>query len=287
LLLGILLTASGYGLLKYIFPFIAFVFNAPTESTGTSLLWKSTSVGLLNAPKIIAAAVAIKLMKYWWLKQKEKEYLEKEKIETELQLLKAQIRPEFLFTTLNNIYAYSLARSVRAPDMLMKLSDLLSYMLYECEAPVVSAEKEIEMMKQYMVLEKIRQNERLDLEINVKGELAGKKLAPFLLLPFIENSFRQINVATEQAWLNMEIKVEGDCFLMKLVNGTQSEETAASCFQTQGLVNVQKRLTLLYPGRHELKLTKEGEMALVFLHLQLEPIEESNTFTALQKNISR
>jgi LytS/YehU family sensor histidine kinase len=160
-------------------------------------------------------------------------------------------------------------------------------MLYECEAPVVSAEKEIEMMKQYMVLEKIRQNERLDLEINVKGELAGKKLAPFLLLPFIENSFRQINVATEQAWLNMEIKVEGDCFLMKLVNGTQSEETAASCFQTQGLVNVQKRLTLLYPGRHELKLTKEGEMALVFLHLQLEPIEESNTFTALQKNISR
>jgi hypothetical protein len=108
LLLGILLTASGYGLLKYIFPFIAFVFNAPTESTGTSLLWKSTSIGLLSAPKIIAAAAAIKLMKYWWLKQKEKEYLEKEKIETELQLLKAQIRPEFLFTTLNNIYAYSL-----------------------------------------------------------------------------------------------------------------------------------------------------------------------------------
>ncbi len=214
--------------------------------------------------------MAIKLMKYWWLKQKEKESLEREKINTELQLLKAQIRPGFLFNALNNIYAYSLAGSPRASEMLLKLSDLLSYMLYECDKALVPLEKEIEMMKQYMLLEKIRLDENLEMEVSVKGKLSGKKIAPFLLLPFIENSFKHCRSMTEQPWVNMEIKIEEDIFSLKLVNGIMPDISGQQELHNNELVNVQKRLTLLYPEKHELKTSTEQEMFVVLLKIQLD-----------------
>jgi hypothetical protein len=269
LLLSILLFVAGYLLYKWVFPFVNFIFSSPADSTNMPLLWNSTSIVLLNAPKVVAAAAIIKLMKYWWLKQKEKENLERERISTELELLKAQIRPGFLFNALNNIYAYSLAASPRASEMLLKLSDLLSYMLYECDKPLVPVEKEIEMMIEYMDMEKIRQNENLEMEVSVKGELSDKKIAPFLLLPFIENSFKKISQMTERPWINMEIKMEEDIFSMKLVNGMKPEISDRPELLQNVLANVEKRLTLLYPGRHELKINVEQEMFIVLLKIQL------------------
>ena len=277
LLLCILIFAAGNFMYQTVFPFINSRFSHPTADKDTSLRWSSISIGLLNAPKVVAAAAAIKLMKYWWLKKKEKEQVEKEKINSELQLLKAQIQPVFLFTALNNIYAYSLAGSPRAPEMLLKLSDLLSYMLYECDKPLVPVEKEIEMMKEYMALEKIRQNENPEMEVSVKGELSGKKIAPFLLLPFIENSFTHIRKMTEQPWINMEIKIEKDIFFMKLVNGMVPEASGLPELQNAGLSDVKKRLTLLYPERHELKTGIEQEMLVVLLKIQLDGLTPETT----------
>ncbi len=249
------------------------------------LLWISTSIGLLNAPKVVAAAAIIKLMKYWWVKQKEKETMERERINTELELLKAQIRPSFLFNTLNNIYAYSLASSPRASEMLLKLSDLLSYMLYECDKPLVPVEKEIEVMKEYMALEKIRQDENLEMEVSVKGDLSAKKIAPFLLLPFIENSFKQISHMTEQPWINMEIKMEGDIFSLTLVNGIMLNISSRPELHNNELANVQKRLTLLYPEKHELKINVEQEMFVVVLKIQLEaPVLPARQAGTTQEN---
>ncbi len=108
------------------------------------------------------------------MKQKESERLESEKINAELQLLKAQVHPDFLFKTLNNIYTHAASSSPRTSGMLLKLSDLLSYMLYECDKPVVPLEKEIAMMKEYMQLEKIRYNDEPEMEVNIKGDLTGK-----------------------------------------------------------------------------------------------------------------
>ena len=270
LLLSILLFVTGYLLYKWVFKFVDSIFNSRTAIIDAPLLWSSISIGLLNAPKVIAAAAAIKLMKYWWLKQKEKERLEKEKINTELQLLKGQIRPGFLFNALNNIYAYSLAGSPRAPEMLLKLSDLLSYMLYECDKPLVPVEKEIEMMKEYIALEKIKHDASLEMELTVKGELSDKKIAPFLLLPFIENSFKQISHMTEQPWINMELKMEGDVFSLKLVNGIMPDISCRPELHNNELANVQKRLTLIYPEKHELKINVEEEMFVVVLKIQLD-----------------
>ena len=275
LFLCIVIVIAGYFVHGQLFPFVDAIFNNTPAKTNLPVLWSSISAGLLNAPKVVATAAVIKLMKRWWLKQKEKERLERERINTELQLLKAQIRPGFLFNALNNIYAYSLAGSPRAPEMLLKLSDLLSYMIYECDKPLVPLEKEIEMMREYIELEKIRRPDSLEMEVTVKGELTGKTIAPFLLLPFIENSFKQSNLMTERPWINMQLKMEGDKFSMKLINGITHEVGRTEAVHANGLANVQKRLTLLYPEKYELKTNTEQEMFIVFLSIQLNGEEET------------
>jgi hypothetical protein len=266
---------GAYVLFWNVFPYI-------DSFSGTSLLkypgprfWPAVYLGLIAPLKIIASAVTIKYVKNWWLKKKESERLEREKIDAELQLLKAQVHPDFLFKTLNNIYTHALSSSPRTPGMLLKLSDLLSYMLYECDRPVVPLEKEIAMMKEYMQLEKIRHNDEPEMEVNIKGEMYGKNIAPFLLLPFIENSFKHSNQMTEQAWINMDIRIEGDSFSMKLTNGV-SEEFQEHSYKYNGLANVQKRLILLYPGKHELKITTEQEMMIVLLNVQLDLVSTNS-----------
>jgi hypothetical protein len=238
--------------------------------------YSSIFSGVINALIIIAAASTMKFGKYWWQKQKEKEQLEREKINTELQLLKAQIRPAFLFNSLNHIYAFSMTASPRAPELLLKLSGLLSYMLYECEKSFVPLEREISMMKDYMALEKIRLKETIEMEISVTGDLKGKMIAPFLLLPFIENSLKQCSDLTRDNWINMDISMEDSFFCMKLANGTVPDSEAQHQVLSNSLANVQKRLTLLYPQKHELKISHEPEMLIVLLKIRVTEISLEN-----------
>ena len=182
-----------YFLYTLVYPFIDDLFNLRSAKANKTVLWVSIDAGLINALKVTLIAASINLLKRWWLKQKEKEKLEKEKINADLQLLKAQIHPTFLFSTLNNIISHARAASPMAPEMLIKLSDLLSYMLYECDAPKVKLEKEISMLKEYISLEKIRQGKRLEMTFQINGKLNGQLISPLLLLPFIDNSFSYCN----------------------------------------------------------------------------------------------
>jgi hypothetical protein len=265
-----------------VFPYIdSHLGSFAVINTGTRF-WPAVFLGLIAPLKIIVSAVAIKYVKVWWLKQKESEQLEREKVNAELQLLKAQVHPDFLFKTLNNIYTHSLSSSPQTPGMLLKLSDLLSYMLYDCDRPEVPLEKEIAMMKEYMQLEKIRHNDKPEMQVNIKGDVNGKHIAPFLLLPFIENSFKYSCRGTEQSWINMDIRINDDNFSMKLTNGI-AENLSDYSFGSNGLSNVQKRLSFLYPGKHELKITTEQEMLIVLLNIRLDKsyinkTEEENPF---------
>jgi two-component system, LytTR family, sensor kinase len=269
MLLCTLLFIASHFLYWDVFSFIDSSSGSSQKIASLSLSWPAINLGLMNFMKVAAAAAIIKYIKYWWLKQKESERLEREKINAELQLLKAQVHPDFLFKTLNNIYTNALSSSPRTSGMLLKLSDLLSYMLYECDQSIVPLEKEIAMMNEYMQLEKIRYNDEPEIQINIKGNLGGKSIAPFLLLPFIENSFNHCRQMTEQFWINMDIRMEGDNFSMKLTNGISESIPDQSLLNTNGLANVQKRLSLLYPGVHELKMTTEQEMFIVFLNIRL------------------
>jgi hypothetical protein len=259
-----------------VFPFVDSLFGPYKPNRFVTKYWPAVNIGLIDPLKVVAAAGIIKYVKYWWLKQKESEQLEREKIKAELQLLKAQIHPNFLFNALNNIYAYSLAASPRTPELLLKLSDLLSYMLYECDEPLVPLEKEMEMMKKYMALEKTRLNDAIEMELSITGDMTGKMIAPFLLLPFIENAFKHRSSLTEQAWVNIDISVDVHSFGMKLASGVMPESTIAE----DDLTNVQKRLNLLYPQKHELKISREPEMLIVLLKIQFA----ETTVTELVEN---
>jgi LytS/YehU family sensor histidine kinase len=120
----------------------------------------------------------IVLFKYWVKKQQEWMQSEKDKVTAELQLLKAQVHPHFLFNTLNNIYSFSLEHSPKTPGLILKLSSLLSYMLYECKGVEVLLEKEIEVMKAYIDLEKERYGNKIEISLNIEGDIKDKYIAP-------------------------------------------------------------------------------------------------------------
>ena len=272
LLLCVFLFMAAWFMYWNVFPFIDSLFGPYKVNDYYARFWPAVYLGIINAGKVVTSAAIIKYVKYRWLKQKENEKLEREKLNAELQLLKAQIHPDFLFKSLNHIYVYSLAASPRTSGLLLKLSDLLSYMLYECDRPLVPLDKEIAMMKEYMAMEKIRLDESFEMELNVMGNVNGKMIAPFLLLPFIENSFKQSSHMNGNSWINMDISMEGDSFHMKLANGMMPGTNGSQEIPANGLTNVQKRLTLLYPQKHELKISAEQEMLIVHLKIQLSDI---------------
>jgi hypothetical protein len=275
-IMGILLVCTlmipvGYFLYSIVYPFIDNQFNLYVPRPYKQIFWMGVDAGLINGIKVTLAAVAVTLLKKWWLKQKEKEQLEKERINAEVQLLKAQIHPAFLFSTLNSITSEARLASSKAPEMLIKLSDLLSYMLYECEAQKVKLGKELGMIREYMELEKLRQGGRLEMTYQVKGDVDDQMIAPLLLLPFIDNSFSYSNnELVEQAWVNLDIVVEKKYLTMKLINGRPAGMTNSTEKEEQALANVRKRLALLYPESHDLKISAEQELLMVYLHITLE-----------------
>jgi len=213
----------------------------------------------------------IVLFKFWVKKQKEFLLAEKEKTTAQLQLLKAQIHPHFLFNTLNNIYSFSMMGSAKTPGMIARLSSLLSYVLYDCKNNEVLLTKEIEVMKNYIDLEKERYGNKLEISTNIEGDVEGRFIAPLLLLPFIENAFKHgTSEQLEKPWLSIDLSVKQSLLHFKIVNSKNEITTARP--RGIGIENVQKRLSYLYKGKYELKLNDEGNFFVVSLTLELNPI---------------
>ena len=216
---------------------------------------------LFNYPAVVGFAVAIKLLKRWYLKQKETEQLTREKISAELQLLKAQVHPHFLFNTLNNIYSFILNGSPSAPEMIKKLSSLLNYILNECNRPLVPLEKELSLIQDYITLERIRYGDKLNMSLHIQGNPAGKKISPLLLLPFVENSFKHgTSRVLTHPWVKLDITIESVSLDFKISNTKPERNIEAITKKGIGLNNVKKRLQLLYPGAYSLNIT-ENEMS--------------------------
>ena len=194
--------------------------------------------------------------------------LRTEKINAELQLLKAKVHPGFLFNTLNNIYEYAVAGSPTAAVMLLKLSDLLSYMLYECDQDWIPLDREIAMMNEYIELEKLRMDEEFEMVVQVKGVTTDKQVPPLLLLPFIENSFRLSTLGNGKKWMSMELMVEEKIYSLRIINGIPANYTYDLEVAGYGISTVQRRLQLLCPGRHELKMYAEQEMFVANFKVQ-------------------
>jgi sensor histidine kinase YesM len=225
---------------------------------------------LFSNLNLCGIAVAIKLFKYWYLETKAKQQAEKENLVSQLQLLKSQVHPHFLFNTLNNLYSLTLERSGTSSAVVLELSDLLRYMLYECDAPEIDLEKEIDILRKYASLEKLRFGDRLEISFSCSGEIAGKRIAPLLLLPFIENCFK--HGASEQidlCWISVDIEVNDDELHARFINSYLKNERDQQQHTGIGLQNVKKRLALLYPNTHSLTFTPGDETYIASLSLRL------------------
>jgi len=229
----------------------------------------SLMAGLRGGLTIGGMAAAIKLMKYYYVKHARNLELQKENIASQLQLLKAQVHPHFLFNTLNNVYAHAQVGSSTAPVLIAGLSDLLRYMLYECDRPLVPLEKELKMVQDYVLLERVRYGNKLDVSVQVSGDTTDTYIAPLLLLPFIENCFKHgASQMLEQPWISLQIVIEGDWMKMKLLNGKAPGISTAT--GGIGIVNVVKRLEYMYPEKHQMAIKDEEDVYIVNLRLQLE-----------------
>ena len=217
---------------------------------------------------IAGLACGVKLFKYWFNKQQQQQQLNQERLQYELQLLKAQLQPHFLFNTLNNLYSLTLQKSRQSPEVVLKLSHLLSYMLYESQAEIVPLEKELEMLKNYVALEQIRTQGEWDVSLNIVGEIKDKKIAPLLLFPFIENAFNyNFDKKEEVIWISLDVLVSSDFLKFKLIH-SRNENEEINYTENTSIRNIKKRLNLLYPNHFELKITLEDNI-IINLNLQL------------------
>lgn len=217
---------------------------------------------------VVAIVVVIHLIKKWYFSEQERQLLRQEKLEAELRYLKAQIHPHFLFNTLNNLYSLIITQSSKAPEIVYKLSQLMSYMLYDSNKPFVPLQMEIDYIENYITLEKIRYADRLDVSLNILDPIDNIHIAPLLILPFIENSFKH-GVASDigKVWVYIDIQVRNGQLILKVENSKPATRPQLPR-SGLGLANLRKRLDLIYRENYELQLVDE-ETYLVILKLTL------------------
>lgn len=195
--------------------------------------------------------------------------LQKDNLILELNALKSQINPHFLFNTLNNIYSLSLRKSDKTPEMILKLSEMMRYVLYECNSGAVPIEKEIQFIKNYMDLERIRHGTDVKIDFTLNGNPGANKIEPLLLIPIVENSFKHgINAQMEKGFIEIRMEVRDKKLWLQALNSVQNGKPSASKHGI-GLDNVRKRLELLYPENHRLEISPNSKWWEVNLELNL------------------
>ncbi|MFK7813360.1 MAG: sensor histidine kinase [Maribacter sp.] len=198
---------------------------------------------------------------------------QKEK-EAELKLLKAQLNPHFLFNTLNNLYGLSVIKSDKLPELMLKLSDLLRYSLYETKEVIVPFEKELTYLENYISLEKIRLEDKTDISLIKKGNFSSTQIAPMLLIVFVENAFKHLG-AIRGEHSHVEVNIKGNSNVLEfncsntINTNTKLEANLEIGESGIGLKNAKKRLALIYPKKHKLSITQNNLEYIVNLKLHL------------------
>ena len=222
---------------------------------------------LMQTGIILIAAVGIKFFKSYISNQEKMNDLETTNLKTELAFLKNQINPHFLFNSLNNIYVQSRKRPAEASESILLLSDLLRYQLYDCAKEKVLLRNEIDYLKNYLKLDKIRKV-KPNISFQVYGEPSGILIAPFIFIPFVENAVKHGLIDEENSYLKI-------IFYIKPNEVNFSIENALPKFPHQsevggiGLKNVKRRLELIYPNQYDLTIENENDKYAVNLKLKL------------------
>ena len=181
--------------------------------------------------------------------------IETERNKAELKALRSQINPHFLFNSLNSIYSLARKKSNEVPEKIVQLSDLLRHVIYDSERDFIPLEKEIEMIRNYIILQNLRTDDQHKISLRVDGEVKEKLIAPMIILPFVENSFKHgLKGGSDDAFVNILLNISEHQLALKVVNSKGKSVSAEdSRYRGIGIENVRKRLDMLYPYRHKLR----------------------------------
>ncbi len=227
-------------------------------------------VELVNLYLIVGVYALFYFVQSWYEEKQKAKSLLQEKTVAELELLKSQVQPHFIFNALNNIYSTALQTSPQTAKLVSHLSNFLNYNLYEAKQNFVALSSEINYLKHYIELQKNRYGDNLDVSINVYDEINDLYIAPLLLLPLVENSFKHgIDNAINERWIRIDVSRQPAYFSIKIENSRdekiQQDESKNGGI---GIRNVQKRLQLIYPSAHEFKMAEGPHSFLVVVKIK-------------------
>lgn len=234
-----------------------------------SNMWESVSYNFFSTLWYLALMLALKLSLDWYGQQLFIQRIMVEKLNAEVDFLRAQVNPHFLFNILNNLYALTLKKSEKAPDVVLKLSAMMEYMLYDSNDEKVLLAKELEYLQNYVELERLRFGGGAGISFSTDAVPDGLTIAPLLLLPLVENAFKHgLSKQTEDGKLDINIHLE-ESVLKTVVENSKPASADTQSKGGIGLSNLRKRLELLYPGRHELIPEDHATTYKVMLTLEL------------------
>lgn len=205
----------------------------------------------------------------WFELEARRKELANEKLIAELNFLKAQINPHFLFNTLNNLYYLAYSKSEHTTEVIAKLSQMMRYMIYDSNHPKVLLNKEIEYMQSYISLERLRLNNQIPIDFEIHGNTENVRITPLIFITFLENAFKHgVSNNNPKAWVNLSIHVTGkEC--VYLVKNSKDNGNGKNDKSGIGLQNVKRRLELSYPGQYQLTVDDKPETYSVQLNMTL------------------
>ncbi len=225
----------------------------------------------------LVVSTLLKITKEWLLQQAVQKDLENKNLQSELSFLKSQINPHFLFNTLNSLYALTLKKSDKAPELVLQLSDMMRYMLYKSNEKEVPLEQEIRYIENYLALERTRYGDKARIEFDYVGEPASQyRIAPLLFITFLENSFKHgLSQSIEHGFVECFIYTENGVIDYTLQNSKTTERDDHYFQGGIGLVNVKRRLELIYPKRYQLDIHETEDTYIVNLKIEGLHIKQS------------
>jgi LytS/YehU family sensor histidine kinase len=249
-----------------------FILPLVISETGSAGSFSLLSVITWEAAPIFLFT-AIKLIKTWFTEQLEKEKLAKVNIQTELQLLKAQLHPHFLFNTLNNMYYLALEKSDKTPVLIEKTSRVLRSVLYECNTPKIKLEQELLLIEDFIDIEKIRYDENFKLDFKKDIQVNDIQISPLILFTFVENSFKHgVSDVVDGQWIKLSIEADEKQLHFNISNSKSEDKSKDEMNYRNGigLRNVKRRLHLLYPKCHQLSIKSSSDEFVVDLSIQFK-----------------
>lgn len=242
--------------------------------THTEKYFYSTLYIVQTASIMIFIVIFVGMLRFaveWFELEARKKEIENEKLMAELNFLKAQINPHFLFNTLNNLYYLVFTKADKATDVIAKLSQMMRYMIYETNHAKVSMDKEIEYMQNYIDLERMRLNNEIPIRLHIEGDTTQASIAPLIFITFLENAFKHgVSNNKPEAWVNIEIIMAGNACIYRVENSKlTNSHPNANGKSGIGLQNVNRRLELSYPDQYTLTTIDLPEKYSVELKLTL------------------